>query len=207
MPDTRLRLLPGDSWTYETTYRFQSDDIELSNVETTEFAVARKGERLVLTAKWKLKSSIVDGETIPAPKGTQPVLMQVALDGEVLGAAPNPDLDRHRIERAIRIERKGQVREPQFFPVPPNVRIGGISHKVELDPRSKDKPLLAVSFQEQVGAKPLKGIGYYELHPVAGIITQGHWTLIDAPIPGGDGTCEMEITIAAKDVKLTRRPG
>jgi len=205
MPDTSLRLKVGDSWVQEATYHYRSDDIDQANVETSQFSVIREGKREVLKVEWKLKETRFDGEVVPVPKGTLPVVHKVAFDGEQLTTPVNELVERHRIERALQIERKGALSEPQFFPVPPNVRLVGFKRIVELDPRSKEKPLLAVSFAETGGDKAMKALGYYSLHPVAGILTEGHWTIVNCPIPGGEKLCELEVTVATKDLKLAPR--
>lgn len=205
MPDTSLRLRAGDSWTAEYTYHYQGDDIDLSNREQVKYAVAREGARTVLSAEWQLVETKTDGETIPAPKGLKPMVRKVTLDGEDLNPPVGDDVARHRIERAIAIERKGKLSEPTFFPVPPNVRLVGIHRIVELDPRVKDKSVLAVAVAETAGEKPLKAIGYYSLHPATGILEQGHWTIANAPIPGGSGLCELNVSVTIKNLKLTVR--
>jgi hypothetical protein len=205
MPDTSLRLKVGDSWTYESTYHYRSDDIDLANIEQTKFAVRLEGGKPVLIAEWQLKATQTDGETVPVPKGIKTLVRKVRLDGEGFEYPDNEDVARHRIERVVRIERKGALQEPDFFPVPPNVRIVGLKRIVELDPRSKEESVLAISAQETAGDKPIKALGYYSLFPNTGILKAGHWTLIDSPIPGGDARCELEVTIEAKDVKLAPR--
>jgi hypothetical protein len=205
MPDTSLRLKVGDAWTAETTYHYTSEDVDLANVETTKFSVIREGKREILVAQWQVKETWVDDERIPVPPGVKPVVRKIALDGEDLNPPEGQDVARHRIERAITIERKGNVAEPSFFPVPPNVRLVGIKKIVELDPRVKEQPVVAVSFQETGGDLPMKGIGYYSFEPVSGILKSGSWTIQNSPLPGGEKPCELLVTLEVKDLKLAPR--
>jgi hypothetical protein len=205
MPDTTLRLKVGDSWTTEYTYHFMGDDIDLANTEITKFAVAREGKREVLTVEWRLKETKVDGETVPAPKGIVPMRAKVTLAGEMMTQIVGDDVARHRIERAIQVERKGNLNEPSFFPVPPHVRLVGISKIVELDPRFKEKSVLAVAVQERGGDRPIKGMGNYTLDPKSGVLLEAVWTLVDAPIPGGDKLCDLTVSAVTKGLKLAPR--
>src|SRR5688572_1684597 len=107
MPDSTLRLKVGDSWTAEYSYHYTGDDIDLTQNETVRYSVVREAKRDVLIAEWKLKETKTDGETIPLPKGTKPVVRKVTLQGEDLDQPLGTDVVRHRIERAIQVERKG----------------------------------------------------------------------------------------------------
>ncbi len=205
MPDTSLRLKTGDSWTQEYVYQYEVEDVTFTTTEHIVFVVTKEQGKDVLTARWALKQEKVGEDVVPPPKELKPLVRKVDLTGVDIDALLGDDVSRHRIERALQIERKGRLAEPTFFPVPPNVRLVGFGRKVELDPRVKDRPVLAVAFQESAGEKPLKAIGYYELHPATGILLEGHWTLIDAPVLGGDGTTEMEVTVKTKDLKLASR--
>lgn len=205
MPDTTLRLKAGDSWTTEYTYHFIGEDIDLANTEVFRFAVLREGKRDVLTVDWRLKETKVDGETIPAPKGLEPMKAKVTLAGESLTQIVGNDVARHRIERAIEIERKGNVHEPSFFPVPPYVRLVGINKIVEIEPRIKAGNVLAVAVAETGGDKPIKGMGNYSLHPVSGVLVEGAWNLVNVPIPGGYKVCDLTVTAETKNLKLAPR--
>lgn len=204
MPDTSLRLMVGDSWTTEYTYHFMGDDIDLANTETSKFAVVREGKREVLTVEWRLKSTKVDGHTVPAAKGIEPVRFKTTLAGEDLTLIVGHDVARHRIERAIQIERKGQLREPSFFPVPPHVRLVGISKIVELDTRIKDRSVLAVAIEEK-STNPIRGMGNYTFDPTSGVLLEAAWNLTEVPIPGGDKVCDLTITAETKNLKLAPR--
>ncbi|HJP82635.1 MAG TPA: hypothetical protein VJ835_03945 [Fimbriimonadaceae bacterium] len=205
LPDTSLRLNVGDSWTQETTYQFTLDDLTYSNLDTTKFKVVKEGGKSVLVAEWKLNHCRIGDEIIKAPLRIEPVVRKVTLDGEDLNVITGSDVTQHRIERAIRIERKGALQEPEFFPVPPYVRLVGIKQVVELEPRKLPEKMFAVSVQEMGGDKPMKGIGYYQLDPVSGILKSGHWTIVNCPVPGGDDLVEMQITVEAKNLKLAPR--
>ncbi|MBC8065757.1 MAG: hypothetical protein H7Y17_13075 [Chlorobia bacterium] len=205
MPDTSLRLQAGDSWTAAYTYHFAGEDIDLTQREQIKYSVVREPARSVLIAEWQLVETKTDGETIPAPKGIKPMVRKLTLDGENLNPPVGDDVARHRIERTIAIERKGNLSEPSFFPVPPYVRLVGINRIVELDSRVKDKSVLAVSVEETVRDKPLKAVGYYTLHPTTGILEQGQWTITNAPIPGGSGLCDLTVAVTAKNLKLAPR--
>ncbi len=205
MPDTALRLMPGDQWTSEYTYQFKSEDIDLINVETTSYSVAKEGSKLVLTAKWMLRESKVDGETVPVPKATEPIVIKVNQDGETKSDWINEDIARHRIERVLQIERKGSFAEPSFFPTPPNVRLVGLDKKITLEPNRKEKTVLAVSAGEAGIDRPIKASGYYSLEPKTGILEDGHWTIFNCPIPGGTENCELSVTLRTKDLKLAVR--
>jgi len=205
-PDTSLRLKVGDSWTTEYTYHYANDDVDLTQVEIVRYAVVREAKRDVLVAEWRLKETKTDGETVPISPGTKPVVRKVSLTGEDLGPLDGEDVVRHRIERAIQVERKGKLSEPSFFPVPPNVRLVGINRIVEVEPRVKDGSVLAVAVEEKAGDKPMKALGYYTFSRVSGILEQGQWTIINCPVPGGQATCELNVTLQAKDIKLAPRP-
>ena len=205
MPDTALRLKVGDAWTAEYTYHYTSDDLDLANIETTKYAVVREGKREVLVAQWQLKETRMDNERVPAPPGIKPITRKISLNGEDLNPPEGQDVARHRIERAITVERKGNLSEPIFFPVPPQVRLVGIKKIVELDPRVKDEPVVAVSFQETGGDMSMKGIGYYSFEPIAGILKSGSWTIQNSPLPGGEKPCELLVTLEVKDLRLAPR--
>ncbi len=205
MPDTSLRLRVGDSWETEAAYHFRGEDIDQTQVEVTRFVVVRVGRRETLRAEWKLRETRIDGQTVPAPKGAMPVVRMVSMDGEESNLLEGTDVQRHRIERAVAIERKGNLAEPSFFPVPPHVRIVGLKRIVEMDLRNKEKPLIAVAIQESAGEKPLKGIGYYSLEPKSGILLEGTWTLQNCPIPGGNPLCEVEVSMVTRKLKLAPR--
>jgi hypothetical protein len=205
MPNTALRLKAGDAWTTEYTYHYMGDDIDLANTETSKFTVVREGKREVLTVEWRLKETKVDGHTVPAAKGIEPVRAKVTLTGEGLTNIVGDDVTRHRIERAIQIERKGNLQEPAFFPVPPHVRLVGISKIVELDSRIKDRSVLAVAIEERGGDRPIRGIGHYVLHPESGILLEAGWNLTNSPIPGGDKICDLTVTAETKGLKLAPR--
>ena len=205
MPDTALRLKVGDAWTAQYTYHYTGDDVDLANVETIKFAVVREGKREILVAQWQLKETLVDDERIPVPPGVKPVVRKIGLDGEDMSPPEGQDVARHRIERAIMVERKGALAEPAFFPVPPHVRLVGIKKIVELDPRVKEEPVLAVSFQETGGDQPMKGIGYYSFEPTSGILKSGSWTIRNSPLPGGEKPCELLVTLEVRDLKLALR--
>jgi len=205
MPDSTLRLKDGDSWTAEYSYHYTGDDIDLTQNETTRFAVVREGKRDLLVAEWKLKESKTDGETIPNPPGVKSVIRKITLSGEDLNPLVGDDVTRHRIERMIQVERKGSLSEPTFFPVPSNVRLIGVNRIVELEPRVKDGSVLAVAVQEKAGDKPMKALGYYIFQKVSGILELGQWTIVNCPIPGGDTMCELNVTLQIKDLKLAPR--
>jgi hypothetical protein len=205
MPDTALRLKVGDAWTAEYTYHYTGDEVDLANVETVKYSVVRDGKREVLVAQWQLNETRVDEERIPVPPGVKPMVRRVVLDGEDLNPPEGHDVARHRIERAIAVERKGALAEPTFFPVPPNVRLVGIKKIVELDPRVKEEPVVAVSLQETGGDQPMKGIGYYSFEPRSGILKSGSWTIQNSPLPGGEKPCELLVTLEVKDLKLAPR--
>lgn len=202
-PDTSLRLLPGDQWTSEFSYHYEGEDIDLIHVESTAYSVAKEGNRTVLTAQWKLVHSKIDGQIAPAPKGIEPIVLKVGLDGENLTKRINEDVARHRIERVLQIDRKGTLAEPSFFPPPPNVRLVGLEKRVGMAPRSKE--VIALSAWENAGERPIRAEGHYTLEPATGILNSGKWTLENCPIPGGESLCTLYISLKIKDLKLAPR--
>lgn len=202
-PDTSLRLLPGDQWTSEVSYQFEGEWIDLINVESTHYAVAKEGHRTTLTARWKLLHSKIDGELAPAPKGIEPIVLKVSVDGDSLTPRINEDVARHRIERAIQIERKGVLSEPTYFPPPPNVRMVGFEKTVRRAPQTPGG--FNVSAWETAGEWPMKVTGQYNLDPTSGILISGRWVLDNSPIPGGEALCRLTITLKVRDLKLVPR--
>ncbi len=202
-PDTSLKLLPGDQWTSEFSYHFEGEDIDLINVESTACSVAKEGNRTVLTAQWKLVQSKIDGQIAPAPKGIEPIVLKVGLNGESLTKRINEDVARHRIERVLQIDRKGTLSEPAFFPPPPNVRMVGLEKTGGLAPRSKE--VIALSAWENAGTHPIQATGHYTLDPTSGILNSGMWTIENSPIPGGDSLCRLTVTLKVKDQKWAPR--
>lgn len=197
-----LKLLPGDQWTAVYSYHFESDDIDLTNVESTTYSIAKVNGKSVLTAQWKLVETKVDGETAPVPKGVKPIVIKLGLDGESQTEWINEDVQRYRIERVLLVERKG-LSEPSFFPPPPTVRFVGIEKKVALAPDSKQ--VFALSAREQGGDFPLQATGHYTLNPDAGFVDSGLWTISNCPIPGGSSLCELTVKLKVQDVKLAPR--
>lgn len=197
-----LKLLPGDQWTAVYTYHFESDDIDMTNVEATTYSVAKVNGKSVLTAQWKLVETKVDGESAPVPKGVKPIVIKLGLDGESQTDWINEDVQRYRIERVIQIERKG-LNEPSFFPPPPTVRFVGIERKVWLDPASK--VMFRLSAKEQGGDFPIQATGHYTFNPHAGFVESGMWTISNCPIPGGSALCELTVKLKVQDVKLAPR--
>lgn len=202
-PDTSLRLLPGDQWTAIYTYEFEGEDIELTNVESVQYAVVKEAGKPVLEAKWKLVESKVDGEIAPAPKGIKPVVLKVALNGDFQSEWINEDVQRFRIERVLQVERKGNLSEPLFFPPPPTVRPVGIEKQVGLAPNSK--VVFALNAFETGGDKPIKAVGHYTFEATSGILESGKWTINNCPIPGGVSNCDLMVTLKVKDLKLMPR--
>lgn len=200
--DVPLRLLPGDQWTANYSYHFESDDIDMINVESTTYSVAKVNGKSVLTAQWKLVETKVDGETAPVPKGVKPIVIKLGLDGESQTEWINEDVQRYRIERVLQVERKG-LSEPSFFRPPPTVRFVGIDKKVWLDPASK--VMFRLSAKEQGGDFPIQVIGHYTLNPDAGFLDSGLWTISNCPIPGGSALCELTVKLKVQDVKLAPR--
>lgn len=197
-----LKLLPGDQWTAVYSYHFESDDIDMINVESTTYSVAMVNGKSVLTAHWKLVETKVDGETAPVPKGVKPIVIRLGLDGESQTEWINEDVQRYRIERVLLVERKG-LNEPTFFPPPPTVRFVGIDKKVWLDPASK--VMFRLSAKEQGGDFPIQATGHYTFDTDAGFVNSGMWTISNCPIPGGSALCELTVKLKVQDVKLAPR--
>lgn len=201
-PSVELKLLPGDQWTAVYTYHFEGDDIDMTNVETTTYSVAKVNGKSFLTAQWKLVETKVDGETAPVPKGVKPIVIKLGLDGESQTEWINEDVQRYRIERVLQVERK-RLNEPSFFPPPPTVRFVGIDKKVGMAPNSKE--VFALSAKEQGGDYPIQATGHYTFDASAGFVNSGMWTLSNCPIPGGSSLCELTVKLKVKDVKLAPR--
>lgn len=198
------RLLPGDQWTEIKTLHFYGGpmDVDMTQVETTEYKVVKGAKGIRLTAAWKLKETQVDGEVIPVPKGVEPKIQSIALTGE-LDEPPTeeePELARYRIERMISLGRP----QPDFWPVPPKVRVVGVAGEIRVV--SKDPFRYTFDRYENGGDRPMTCQGDCELESTASIVVNGKWTLTNAPIPGGETTSNIEIRVKAQEIKLAKRP-
>jgi len=145
----------------------------------------------------------MDGEVTPTPKEVSPIVQSILLSGkgDIAQSSPEPDLARYRIERMLTW---GRV-EPEFWPVPPLVRVVGVKG----DPvyEGTDKTGLdsyRIERRETAGDRPMTVVGGFTIHTKTGIMVGGKWTIANAPMPGGDDLYDLDVTV--KTVRMDLAP-
>lgn len=200
-PDTSLRLRMGDQWVIERTKVFRSSEDSLTQVETLSFSVSKEDGKVFLRAECKLKETRTpEGDVVPAPKQTKAMVSKVTLDGNEAIGPQGESVDEHRIERFLSIERAGNLTEPVFFPVPPYVRLVGVKRTAGFS-----KASFTYDLQESGGENAMKGSALFDLDRMSGILTKGKWRIQNAPMPGSDGTWDLDVTVELKTIKLAPR--
>lgn len=201
-PDTSLRLKIGDQWAIERTKVFRSSEDSLTQVETLSFSVSKEDGKVFLRAECKLKETRTpEGDVVPAPKQTRAMVSKVTLDGNEAIGPQGESVDEHRIERFLSIERSGNLSEPIFFPVPPHVRLIGLKQTTGFNKVNG----FSSKLQESGGDKVMKGSASFLLDSVSGVLTKGKWRIQNAPMPGSDGTWDLDVTVELKTFKLAPR--
>lgn len=196
-------LQSGDKWTVERTLKFSGgpQEVDFAQVETISYSVKGSAGTLRLTGSWKLKETRVDGQVVPLPKGVEPSLRTVFLKGEgdVEDLKMDPDIARYRIERMMSLGRP----EPEFWSAPANVRMVGIVG----EPRQADRSGLRflLDRKENAGDRPMIAQGDFRIDKATGILTQGKWRIQNAPIPGGDSICDLEVDLKLVELSLAKR--
>ncbi|MCC7230066.1 MAG: hypothetical protein IT203_06705 [Fimbriimonadaceae bacterium] len=201
-PDTSLRLKIGDQWAIERTKVFRSSEDTLTQVESLSYSVSKEDGKVFLRAECKLKETRTpEGDVVPAPKQTRAIVSKVTLDGNEAIGPQGESVDEHRIERFLAIERSGSLSEPLFFPVPPNVRLVGLQRATGFSKAMG----FSSNLQELGGDKSMRGSASFQLDSVSGILTKGTWHIQNAPMPGSDGTWDLDVAVELKTMKLAPR--
>lgn len=196
-------LQAGDKWTVERTLQFSGgpQEVDFAQVETISYAVKGSAGTLRLTGSWKLKETRVDGQVVPLPKGVEASVRTVFLkgDGETEDLKMDPDIARYRIERMMSLGRP----EPEFWSAPPNVRLVGAIG----EPRQADRSgtRFTLERKENAGDRPMSAQGDFQIDKATGILTQGKWRIQNTPIPGGDSTCDLEVSLKVTEMSLAKR--
>lgn len=204
-PELPYKLIPGDSWTVERALHFHggSLDVDQTQVEVLQYTVTGTKGSLKLTATWKLKETRLDGEVVPTPKGVEPMKQSLQLTGEATASdPPEPDLARYRVERIMSWGRP----EPEFWPVPPTVRIVGVSGTPVFV--GSDKAGIEgyrIDRRETGGDHPMTAHGDFTMHMKTGIVLSSQWKIANAPMPGGDDFYDLDVTTTTISFKPAPR--
>jgi len=204
-PEIPYKLIPGDTWTVERSLHFHGGalDVDQTQVETIRYIVSGTKDSLKLTATWKLKETRLDGEAVPVPKDIQPLVQTLQLTGEAKDTpGAEPDLARYRIERMMSWGRA----EPEFWPVPPTVRVVGV--KGEPVFAGNDKPGLdsyTLDRRETGGDHPMTSHGDFTVYIRMGIVMSSRWKIANAPMPGGDDVYDLDVTTTTTEFKPAAR--